>query len=206
MRKIQNLKLLYHLYEREGLAACFSTTPCDMCLLLFEKGELLSQPLEPLTSFLFLVQGSVRIFGMQQDSRIYNVYMAKHRTLLGDMEFCGHSAYPFFVEAVQTVLCIDIPFESNRAKLQEDLVFLKFMIGQLASKLELGAKMELIAQSLEERVVSYLRDEPDHTLKGVNQALVQLHCSRRQLQRVLKKMCDDGRMEKKGRGYYQLKI
>ena len=47
--------------------------------------------------------------------------------------------------------------------------------------------------------------QADHAISSVNQAMQALHCSRRQLQRVLKKLCDEGLVVKTGRGHYRLR-
>ena len=77
---------------------------------------------------------------------------------------------------------------------------------QLAGKLSLSAVMTVSAQTLEEKVLIFLRKvQADHTISSVNQALQAFHCSRRQLQRVLKKLCDEGLVVRTGRGCYRLK-
>ena len=63
-----------------------------------------------------------------------------------------------------------------------------------------------MAQNLEEKLLFFLsRVQPDHEIRSVNQTLQPLHCSRRQLQRVLKKLCEEGRIIKTGRGRYRLR-
>ena len=60
-------------------------------------------------------------------------------------------------------------------------------------------------RSVEERVLTFLRDiQPDHTLHGINRGLMQFHCSRRQLQRVIKRLCDEGKLRKLKKGVYIL--
>ena len=79
------------------------------------------------------------------------------------------------------------------------------MLRQLAEKLSLSAVMTAFAQTLEERVLFYLKKvQPEHEIVSVDHALQPLHCSRRQLQRVLKKLCDEGLLVKTGRGRYRL--
>ena len=48
---------------------------------------------------------------------------------------------------------------------------------------------EIMNQSVEEKVMNYM--ELHLTLDNVSVACRNLHCSRRQLQRVLKKLCED---------------
>ena len=43
------------------------------------------------------------------------------------------------------------------------------------------------------------------SLKSIEEATNYLHCSRRQLQRILKKLCDEGKMIKEGKGKYKIK-
>ena len=42
------------------------------------------------------------------------------------------------------------------------------------------------------------------SLKSIEEATNYLHCSRRQLQRILKKLCDEGKMIKEGKGKYRM--
>ena len=102
--------------------------------------------------------------------------------------------------------CSAFPFRENQSGLENDPVFLRFVLGQLAGKLSLSAIMTVSAQTLEEKVLFFLRKvQANHEISSVNHALQPLHCSRRQLQRVLKKLCDDGLLIKTGRGCYRLK-
>ena len=164
----------------------------------------MTQPLMPLRQFLLILSGTVQIFGMDETSRTYSITLSKEGTLLGDVEFCKDEFSPFFTEATETVLCLAIPFDSNRTMLERDHVFLKFVMAQMADKLSMMAKIELAVQTLEEKVLLYLNEIwPSHQITSVNAAMVSLHCSRRQLQRVLKKLCDEGVLEKYGRGSYR---
>ena len=171
----------------------------------FEKGEILNDPLQPLNRFYIIVRGSVSIYSLTEDGSIRYISKAASGTLLGDMEFSGAGNQSFYIEAAETVLCLDFPFRENLDILENDPVFLRFVLNQLAGKLSLSAVMTASAQTLEEKVLVFLRKvQPDHTISSVNHALQPLHCSRRQLQRVLKKLCDEGLIIKIGRGCYRL--
>ena len=50
-----------------------------------------------------------------------------------------------------------------------------------------------------------MREECEgHVLEGIEHATLRLRCSRRQLQRVIKDLCDQGLVVKVGKGKYQL--
>ena len=64
---------------------------------------------------------------------------------------------------------------------------------------------EAAPASLTERVLSYMKYKcSDGTLKGIGQAAFHLHCSTRQLQRILNQSETAGLVKKIGKGTYQL--
>lgn len=183
----------------------FRQRPPVLKLVEFEKGEILNNPLQLLSCFYIIVRGSVSIYHLTEDGSIRYISKAASGTLLGDMEFSGAGNQSLYIEAAEIVLCLAIPFRENQRILENDPVFLRFILGQLAGKLSLSAVMTASAQTLEEKVLFFLRKvQTDHAISSVNHALQALHCSRRQLQRVLKKLCDEGLLIKTGRGCYQL--
>lgn len=186
--------------------AYFRQRPPVLKLVQFEKGEILNDPLQLLSCFYIIVRGSVSIYHLTEDGSIRYISKAASGTLLGDIEFSGAGNLSLYIEAAETVLCLAVPFRENQSVLENDPVFLRFVLSQLAAKLSLSAVMTASAQTLEEKLLFFLRKvQPDHVISSVNHALQPLHCSRRQLQRVLKKLCDEGMVVKTGRGCYRLK-
>ena len=204
MREIGDKRRLEHFFGKQQ--AHFRQRPPVLKLVEFEKGEILNDPLQPLNCFYIIVKGSVSIYSLTEDGSIRYISKAASDTLLGDMEFSGAGNQSFYIEAAETVLCLALPFQENQSILEDDPVFLRFVLGQLAGKLSLSAVMTASAQTLEEKVLFFLRKvQEDHTISSLNQALQPLHCSRRQLQRVLEKLCNEGLIIKTGRGCYRLR-
>lgn len=184
----------------------FGQRPQMLQLVEFQKGELLNSPLFELNCFYIIVKGRVSIYDLTEDGSIRYIAKAESGTLLGDIEFSKTEKQPFYTEATDDVICLALPFKENRNTLENDPTFLRFVLKQLANKLSLSATMDVAKQTLEERVLFYLKKvQPEHNISSITHALQPLHCSRRQLQRVLKKLCDEGTVEKVGRGFYQLK-
>lgn len=204
MREIVDRDWLEHFFGEQQ--AHFRQRPPVLKLVEFEKGEILNDPLQSLSRFYIIVGGSVSIYHLTEDGSIRYIPKAANETLLGDMEFSGAGNQSLYIEAAEAVLCLDLPFRENLEVLENDPVFLRFVLGQLAGKLSLSSVMTASAQTLEEKVLFFLgKVQPDHTISSVNHALQPLHCSRRQLQRVLKKLCNEGLVIKIGRGSYRLK-
>ena len=184
----------------------FQKRPPVVKLLKFDKGEMLNDPFQLLSQFYIIVEGSVSIYSLTVDGAIRYISKAASGTLLGDMEFSGADNQPLYVEATEMVFCLSIPFKENQCLLENDPVFLRFVLEQLAGKLAFSAVMDASTQTLEEKVLLFLRKvQANHEIASVNHALQLLHCSRRQLQRVLKKLCEEEILIKTGRGRYRLK-
>lgn len=203
MKEIRDPKKLENIFESQSVH--FRARPPVLRLLEFEKGELLTHPLKPLEQFLFILEGSVVIYLISHDGSLRYISRAGSGTLLGDMEFSGGADQILYTEAISNVLCLSMPFSENRGVLENDPLFLRFVMGHLAEKVSLSSAMEVMVQTLEEKVLLYLRKmQPSHEINSVNEAIQTLHCSRRQLQRVLKKLCAEGLLVKTGRGRYRL--
>ena len=204
MKEIRDTKKLEIYFEEQQ--QYFQQPPGSLKLIQFEKGELLNGPMRPLKSFYIVVKGSVSIYYITEDGSIRHISKAGAGILLGDMEFSGVERERYCTEAAEPVICLAIPFQENRSMLENDPVFLRFVIAQLAEKLSLSSRMDVVTQTLEEKLLFYLNNVvPSHEISSVSQTLQVLHCSRRQLQRVLKSLCDDNVLTKNGRGCYKLK-
>ena len=65
--------------------------------------------------------------------------------------------------------------------------------------------MDASVSSLSERVMNYMQFKCENqTLRGLEKAAFALHCSSRQLQRILNEFVQKGVIEKIGKGSYQI--
>lgn len=170
----------------------------------FEKGEYLTSPTKRLEELLFVVQGAIRIYGVRDDGELRPVNQTDKPTVIGDLEFSTEGDTQFFVETQTPVICVALPVRKYRKQLDSDLRFLHFLLHSYAEKLKLFG-FDLAASTIEDRVMAYMKNsQPTHELNGISSAMLQLRCSRRQLQRVLSKLCETGQVEKLGKGRYRL--
>ena len=187
-------------------ASFFSSRPPLVLLRVYGKGEVLNDPLRPMREFLIVAEGGISIYDITEDGEIRYISRAGKGTLLGDMEFCGTAKRTFFTEASEKVLCLYIPFRENCSALEDDPVFLRFIISELGRKLSFKAVIDVTSGPLEEKLLMYLREmNESHAITSVNETMHVLHSSRRQLQRALSSLTEKGVIEKTGRGCYRLK-
>ena len=105
------------------------------------------------------------------------------------------------------VTCLAFLMEENRNLLMNNNLFLRMIAKASSIILDVVTKRDAIPTSLKERILAYMNYKcPDKILKGVEKAAFQLHCSPRQLQRVLNELTDSGATEKIGKGAYRLRL
>ena len=91
------------------------------------------------------------------------------------------------------------------ADLLADSLFLQLVCRGLTEKIAAITALDAAPCSLTDRVRTYMRYKcPDGVLKGVEQAAFRLHCSPRQLQRILNRLAETGDAARLGKGTYQL--
>ena len=127
------------------------------------------------------------------------------RGIIGDVEFTGSDEPVLFVEASKPVVCLAIDIKAYRKILMNDVTFLQPILASFAGKFRKIITIDAMSGNIEERVLNYMENlSPEHELYRISEAIYALRCSRRQLQRVLRKLADEGKIMKTGKGRYKL--
>lgn len=206
MEKIYDAAEIEYWLSKEQIRSYFDTPDLSFHLCRYEKGEFLTTPDAPVEDLLFVVRGTIQIYGIREDGGISPVNQSSSPTLIGDLEFSRQGNPPLYALAKTEVTCIALSMTKYQKQLHCDLRFLHMLLKSYSDKLALFISINVPASTTEERVLLYMKNiSPAHELNGLEAAIHQIHCSRRQLQRVLKKLCSTGQIEKTGRGRYRLK-
>ncbi len=205
MKKISDPKQVDSWLKKANIKDCFSTPNLGFFIYKYDKGEQITSPERKLEDILFVVEGAIRIYGLRDNGTISPVNQQNAPIVIGDMEFAERGNPAFFTEAVTDVTCIALPVSPYEQQLHADVRFLHVLLHSYAEKLRFFAFVDAPAGTIQERVLLYLQNIcPAHELNGIEAAVLQLRCSRRQLQRALQKLCADGQVEKIGKGRYKL--
>lgn len=203
MREIRDKKKIEKWMEQCDIREHFDTTDLEFRAVRYERGEVILSPDALPENIMFLAEGKIAIYGIRDNGTMSPITAISGKALLGDMEFCEGRTSPLFVEARSAVVCLALPLKRYRQQLEHDLAFLHLVIHSLSDKLNMFASMEAISSNIEERVLFYMKENCGGMLEGVEAAALHLRCSRRQLQRILRKLTEEGRIEKIGRGSYR---
>lgn len=205
MQHITDTAQIERWMEQGNIRSLFDTPDLVFHARRYEKGEIISSPYQPMKELLFLTEGTVQIYALRKDGSLRPISLTQHPALLGDVEFCTRGKSTFFAEARTDTTCLTLSVERYRTQLDCDIAFLHTLLASYNRKISIMSAMDIVPPTLEERVLFYIKNIcPDNELKGVGTAIFQLRCSRRQLQRVLKKLCGEGKLCKTGKGCYKI--
>lgn len=205
MKQLQDDALLAHYLQLHNLKDHFETHDLNFRLYEYEKGEIINCMRDSMSFLQFIVSGSFQIYAIRKDGSHYPICVQDEFTVLGDMEFAGEQSLEFFVEATTNIHCLTLCLKEHGEALKADTIFLRFLLHSLAHKMAMFSQSTASFSSLEEHLLYYLEQQcPTHQFKGVEAVSTHLRCSRRQLQRLLKDLCEKGLIEKVGKGEYRL--
>ncbi len=204
MRYISDNVLTQRLLDSWNIPALFSTPNLNFSLAEYQPGEFLTAPYMETRQLLFPVYGTVAIRSIQTDGSEYVLTREGQLTILGDVEFVTKAPPAFFAQASTTVLALALPLAPYAPALEEDAVFLRFLLRSLTDKLEQSTHAEAVDGSLSDRLLHWMdRNCPDGILTHMGETATLLHCSTRQLQRVLRHLTEAGVLRRTGKGVYQ---
>ena len=180
--------------------------PVELFLTEYEVGEFLPPPDKRNHLLQIVVEGSLSIYFIRDDGSSYALAISRKDELIGEMEFFGESRTDgIFAEVTQKLICMAFSTTANRSTLLNDAGLLSAIAESLIDTIKTITMQNAAPPSLQERAYSYMLYKCEgKQLKGVEKAAFQLHCSARQLQRILNAFVQDGVARKIGKGAYEL--
>ncbi len=205
MERIYDKKKISNYIAKSKYQTLLSALDINFYLIKYEKGEFVCSPFQSDLLFQIVEQGSINIYFIRDDGTRYSLSNATTGCFLGDMDIFYPKSNSIYAEAAEDVTCISFSIEKYKEVLLSSNKFLESICNSLSAKIAAIATMDAAPASLAERVICYMEYKCDNgTLKGVEQAAFHLHCSARQLQRILNQNEVAGLVEKVGKGAYRL--
>ena len=206
MHMINDPVLLRQYIVQYHIDEIFDTKNLPFCLIQYETGEVMNILRQQKDYLKFLVRGKISAVDIREDGNSYQYFYGGTFHMFGDVEFCGYTEATHWQQVVETVHTVELPLSQCRDRLWQDLCFLQYLSRSLASSVNgLAGRMSSNLLPVRERVLNYLRyTSPDHSIRHVGQVAYQLHCSTRQLLRILQEYMAEGTVKKKGKGHYAL--
>lgn len=205
MNEIRNPELLEHYLCKFHIRSFFDTPDLPFRLYEYEPGEMINvvHPMEE--SIKFIVEGVFDHYKIQEDGSPYLIAHCSGFGFMGDLAFCRRQPPDRYQEVMETVRAVELPLEAMRSTLENDNRFLRFLLNTMAQRMTISMHIRADMSTAEQALLAYLRWRcPDHTLSNVTEAAFHINYSRRQLQRALKTLTDQGKLQKISKGCYRL--
>lgn len=159
MKRVNDLHKLNHYIEKYQLLQYFKEDMrAYMGLYEVERNQYICKEKDPLTLFMFFVEGKAKVFQTMSNGKTLLLSFYTPMKVLCDVELVEALELTCNVQALETCYCISLETKKCRGILLEDPVFLKFVSGQLGQKLLRISQNSAInlLYPLETRLASYL--------------------------------------------------
>ncbi len=207
MKKENNAKRLNGFLTRFGIPSFFGISPLPFELYSASRNETVNNELEFADHLVFFVAGAITITHVRDDGTSFTISELKEFTVLGDMEFAASAVSPDLVETRKKSWFVVLPLKDIRSQLMNDPVFLRNLLASISRKFILFSAAMTVPGSLRTRLLYHMQvTQNDHMIHSVVRTCSQLQCSKRQLLRILKQLCEEGIIEKNGKGSYRLLV
>jgi len=178
-------------------------------LIQYERGEWLLNEGHAIDYLYILLSGKAKVSVSVENGRSLLLCYYISEGLIGDMELMTgtHEAFSS-MQAVTPLVLIGLPYERYAAVLRANLPFVLRVGAGLVEKLEASIKntSATILQPFEQRLCGYVLQsaQDGYFRETLTNVADQLGCSYRHLLRCLQRLCEEGLLEKRSRGYYLL--
>ena len=205
MKKIFDSQVMAASLRKSRYGPVLESLGAELFLLQYEKGELVTSPFVEERWFQVVVQGSLSIYFIRDDGARYALSSGGQDYILGDMDLFRPDTGSICTEAAEPLLCLALSIDQNRQRLLDSAPFLQVICRSLTAKMAAITALDAAPASLSDRVLSYMQYKCEGgILRGLERGAFHLHCSSRQLQRILNQWEQQGRVEKIGKGAYRL--
>lgn len=205
MKELRDPQLLEHYICKFHIRSFFDTPDLPFRLYEYEPGEMINvvHPMEE--SIKFIVEGIFDHYLILEDGSPYLIAHCDGFGFMGDLAFCRRLPRNRYQEVIETVRAVELPLEPLRQALEQDNRFLRFLLDTMAQRMTVSMYIRSGLNSAEQALLAYLRWQcPGHVLTNITEAAYHLNYSRRQLQRVLKALTQQGILQREGKGRYRL--
>lgn len=199
MKRLKNFSAIPSISAFSFLNAAENTIPFEV--FSCEARETLACQGQPLHCFYLVFQGSVRFYGLHLDGQEFSITLQHHEGIVGSVEYLLNLPSPYFAETVTPCLIAKIPFSSLKEKDVQATALLFCIARSLAENQLRICCLEREQVSLEARILHYVRFHP---VVRVQELVLNLHCSRRHLQRTLKRLVEKKELIRLRQGVYAL--
>ncbi len=199
-------KLMKAYMTKYGIREFFSTENLPFRMYRYDVGDIMNV-LHPQEQYLkFIVDGRIGVDTVDREGNLLRIVETSAFVYYGEVEILGRSFSNHYHQVLETVYSIELPWEPLREILWNDLKFLQFLVQHMSRSIYIATNnAEASSEDIQSRLLRYIKHEcKDGAFSGMEETAKRLRCSRRQLQRVVCQLVEEGRLVKTGWGTYSM--
>ncbi len=205
MKKVYNQANIKHVVNNSIYKEMLNTWNVPLFLIEYESGELIDAPWLEQPYFQIVSSGNLSIYFIRDDGSRYSLSSGGENYIIGEMSLFTKTRDNVYAEATGKLVAIAVDSYLYRERLLNNVCFLQFIASAMAYKITAITNMDASTSALSEHIINYIQFKCENrTLSGVEKAAFALHCSSRQLQRLLNELVQKGMIKKTGKGSYQM--
>ncbi len=205
MKKIYNQNKIKKALDQSVYKEMLDFIHVPLFLIEYEPGEIIVAPWQEQPYFQIVSRGNLSIYFIRDDGSRYSLSSGGENYIIGEMNLFTQIRDNVYAEALDNLLTIAIDSRLYRGQLLNNIHFLRLIASVMATKITLITNMDASTSTLSERIMNYMQFKCEgQTLRGLEKAAFALHCSSRQLQRLLNELEQQGMVKKIGKGSYQI--
>lgn len=205
MKKIYDRARIRDAISRNKNKDLLENLNLDLFLIEYEPGELICAPWLDDSLFQIVLSGELSIYFIRNDGSKYSLSNGQEGYILGEMDLFLMKNSSIYAKVTKKLTSIAFITKHHKEKLYQNSRFLCLAGESMARKMAAMTTLDAAPSSLRERVLSYMEFQCEKgKLKGIEKTAFRLHCSARQLQRILNAYEKEGLVTKTGKGSYQL--
>ena len=205
MRKIYDKSRILNAMSESCHKDLLESLTLDLFLIEYEAGELIAAPWLDNFFFQLVLSGELSIYFIRDDGSTYSLADGRKNYVLGEMDLFHIKNSNIYAEATERLTTIAFITKDHEEELYQNSRFMYFVGKMMAQKTETLCASEAASSTLRERVLSYMKYKCENKqLKGIEKTAFRLHCSSRQLQRILNDYEKNGLVVKIEKGTYRL--
>lgn len=187
-------------------AGILQSLSVPLFLIEYEAGENISSPFHGNSYLQIVITGTLSIYFIREDGSTYSLSTGGKGYIIGDMELFTDHDNSVLAEATDKLLVLALNTTIYKKELLHNIPFMQLIASNMAKKIVSIMNQDAIYSSLSDRVLNYMYYRcPDMTLCGIEKTAFKLHCSSRQLQRILNTLENKDIITKLGKGTYKIK-
>ncbi|MBQ9031403.1 MAG: Crp/Fnr family transcriptional regulator [Parasporobacterium sp.] len=184
---------------------CIDNIDSGIMICEYNPGELVISPLQQSKDLLFLLEGEASVYVLDEEGSMLVAARETAGVMIGDPELFLKNYQSVYVEAKTKLRVLKFPYELCLSQIRTNETFTHFLIRQILIRENRKRQIDHTVKSNKEKILFFIQNMcQNQCITSISKVADSIHCSYRQVQRLIREMVDEGILVRTGKGKYSL--